>query len=109
MTTITNPEDFLDIVMERQGLDKLPGRFKEKWMDGDYKYEIRAHEAETQYGKTGSIYRVGRQKPGNGTEYMDSNGKWHHESTLKETHKDGRPNPLFNEEAARNTHIQLNR
>lgn len=33
LTTITNPEDFLDIVMERQGLDKLPGRFKEKWMD----------------------------------------------------------------------------
>ncbi|MED4532578.1 T7SS effector LXG polymorphic toxin [Metabacillus fastidiosus] len=109
LTKTTNPEDFLDIVMERQGLDRLPGRFKEKWIDGDYKYEIRAHEAETQYGKTGSIYRVGRQKPGNGTEYMDSNGKWHHESTLKETHKDGRPNPLFNEEAARDTHIQLNR
>ncbi|MDD1504374.1 pre-toxin TG domain-containing protein [Lysinibacillus sp. CNPSo 3705] len=109
LTKTTNPEDFLDEVMKRQGLDELPGRFKEKWVDGDYKYEIRAHEAETQYGKSGSIYRVGRQKPGNGTEYMDSNGKWHHESTLKETHKDGRPNPLFNEEAARDTHIQLNR
>ncbi|QPA57445.1 hypothetical protein [Lysinibacillus sphaericus] len=109
MTKTTNPEDFLDEVMKRQGLDELPGRFKEKWVDGDYKYDIRAHEAETQYGKSGSIYRVGRQKPGNGTEYMYYNGKWHHESTLKETHKDGRPNPLFNEEAARDTHIQLNR
>ena len=70
---------------------------------------IGVHEAETQYGKSGSIYRLGRQKPSNGTEYIDSNGKWHHESTLKETYKDGRPNPLFNKNTARNKHIQLNR
>ncbi|GGJ30437.1 pre-toxin TG domain-containing protein [Paenibacillus hunanensis] len=102
-----NPSDFLKTAAERQGLDKVPGRFKEKWTEGDYKYEVRAHEAESQYGKTGSIFRVSRQKPGEGTEYMDSNGNWYHESTLKETYKDGRPNPLFNENAARGTHIQL--
>ncbi|MCY9644770.1 hypothetical protein M5W93_27715, partial [Paenibacillus thiaminolyticus] len=102
-----NPSDFLKTAVERQGLDKSPGRFNEKWTEGDYKYEVRAHEAESQYGKTGSICRVSRQKRGEGTEYMDTNGKWHHESTLKETYKDGRPNPLFNENAARDTHIQL--
>lgn len=72
------------------------------------------HEAETQYGKTGGIYRVSRQKvnipagqQGTGKEYMDTNGNWYNQSVLRERFKDGRINPIFNEEAARNTHIQV--
>lgn len=36
---------------------------------------------------------------------MDYNGNWYHESTSKETYKDGRPNPLFNENATKDTYI----
>ena len=38
---------------------------------------------------------------GYGTEYLDSNGVWHHTSTLKPQ------NPGYNPEAAANTHIQV--
>ena len=100
------PSDvILDSALKRQDLDKLPKNFKEKWTDGEYKYEVRAHPADPQYGKDGTIYRVSRQKPGEGTEYMGHNGVWHHESTLKPTYRDGRPNPNYNEQAAKDTHI----
>ena len=66
------------------------------------------HPAESQYGKTGSIYRVSRKElgldakgQGHGTEYLDSNGVWHHTSTLKPQ------NPNYNQQAAADTHIQL--
>lgn len=49
---------------------------KEIGIEGDYKYEVRIHEVETQYGKTG-IYRVSRQRvnlpagqQGTGVEYI---------------------------------------
>ena len=85
-----NPQDYLDEALERQGLDKVPNRMKESWIEDGYKYEVRVHEANPEYGKKGSIYRVSRKKigfdangQGYGTEYLDSNGVWHHTSTLK--------------------------
>ncbi|MET3496467.1 hypothetical protein ABIC90_003528 [Variovorax boronicumulans] len=36
---------------------------------------------------------------------MDIHGCWHHASTLKETFKDGSPNPIFNSAGAADTHI----
>ena len=103
-----NPQDYLDKALERQGLDKAPNRMKESWTENGYKYEVRIHEANPEYGKQGSIYRVSRRKlgvdangQGYGTEYLDSNGAWHHTSTLKPQ------NPSYNPDAAANTHIQV--
>lgn len=83
---------------------------KESWTENGYKYEVRVHEANPEYGKEGSIYRVSRQKLGTnangqgyGTEYLDSNGVWHHTSTLKPQ------NPGYNADAAANTHIPVPR
>ena len=81
---------------------------KESWTSDGYKYEVRVHEANPEYGKEGSIYRVSRQKLGTnangqgyGTEYLDTDGVWHHTSTLKPQ------NPGYNAEAAANTHIPV--
>ena len=38
---------------------------------------------------------------------MDSKGKWHDESILKEKFKEGRPNPNYNAKAAEDTHLSL--
>ena len=35
---------------------------KESWIEDGYKYEVRVHEANPEYGKKGSIYRVSRKK-----------------------------------------------
>jgi hypothetical protein len=107
-----NPNDYLDHALKRQGLNRLPDRYKEKWSDDKFNYEVRAHEANPVHGKTGTIYRVSRKtipepgKQGSGLEYMDKSGNWHHESTLKETFKDGTKNPKYNAQAAADTHIQ---
>jgi len=106
-----NPNEFKDLALKRQGLDpeNPPASFKEKMKDEEtgIKYEVRAHPANESHGKTDSIYRVQRQRPGVdengqgfGKEYLDSNGVWHPQKTLK-------PGPNQNVEAATNTHIQL--
>ncbi|MFV0678190.1 RHS repeat-associated core domain-containing protein [Variovorax sp. tm] len=97
--------DFLDKALRLQGLTSPPASLKQSWQDGGYKYEVRAHPANPAHGSTGSIYRVSRQMPGQGTEYMDIHGCWHHESTLKEFFKGGANNPNFNSAAAADTHI----
>ncbi len=103
-----NPNDYLNKALKRQGQTTPPAKMKESWTENGYKYEVRVHPAESQYGKTGSIYRVSRKElgldakgQGHGTEYLDSNGVWHHTSTLKPQ------NPNYNQQAAADTHIQL--
>lgn len=56
-----NPKDYLNKALERQGLDKTPKNMKESWTADGYKYEVRVHEANPEYGKEGSIYRVSRK------------------------------------------------
>jgi RHS repeat-associated protein len=97
--------NFFDNALSLQNLKKAPASFKEKWQHGGFKFEVRAHPANASHGHTGSIYRVSRQTPGQGTEYMDIYGKWHHQSTLKDTFADGSKNPNFNPTAAAETHI----
>ena len=97
--------DFLDKALKLQGLKNPPASFKQRWTDAGYNYEVRAHPANPAHGMDGSIYRVSRQKPGSGTEYMDIHGCWHHESTLREKFKDDRYNPNYNPAAASETHI----
>lgn len=89
-------------------MDSAPARLKEQWVEGDYRYEVRIHPANTEYGKTDSIYRVSRQRimSGDGTEYMGISGNWYHESVLKPGKK-GNINANFNNSAAEETHIQL--
>jgi len=102
---------FKDVALKRQGLDpeNPPESFKEKMVDEEtgIKYEVRAHPANESHGKTGSIYRVQRQRPGVdengqglGKEYLDGNGVWHPQKDLK-------PGPNQNIDAAKDTHIQL--
>lgn len=45
------PQDYLDEALERQGLDKVPNRMKESWIEDGYKYEVRVHEANPEYEK----------------------------------------------------------
>ena len=113
LSKTTNPKDFLDTALKRQGVEATPKGLKETWIEGDYKYEVRIHDANPEYGKTGSIYRVSRQRvnipegqQGTGVEYMDVNGNWQHQSTLKPG-KSGNANPNYNDTAAKETHIQL--
>ena len=108
---VENPKTYLDKALEKQGLSEVTPRFKEEWIEGGYKYTVRAHEAEAKYGKTGTIYRVSRQKQGlgannqgSGLEYLDPDGNWHHTSTLKPG-SEVNPNPKYNHEAAKSTHI----
>ena len=103
-------DDLLNEALRQQGLDVPPARMKQTWTDPDTKigYEVRIHPANPDHGKTGSIYRVQRARPGVdkhgqglGKEYADPSGGWHHTSTLK-------PNSsTYNADAARDTHIQL--
>lgn len=108
----TNPEDFLNTALKRQGLDTAPAKLKEPWIQGGYKYEVRIRPAEADYGKTGSIYRVSRQRiditigEGTGMEYIGTDGEWYHKSVLTPGKK-GNVNPNFNDKAAEMTHIQL--
>ncbi|MFC5702318.1 RHS repeat-associated core domain-containing protein [Cohnella faecalis] len=108
LSSSTNPNDYLNTALKRQGLDKAPSNFKEKWSQDGYDYEVRIHPADPKYGKQGDIYRVARREQGTdangqgkGWEYMDSNGNWHSTSSLKPQ------NPSYNAQAAADTHIQL--
>ena len=104
----TDPADFLNSALRRQGLDTAPVRLKETWIQDGYKYTVRIHPAEAQYGKTGSIYRVSRQnvEMSTGLEYMGTDKNWYHTSVLKPG-RNGNVNSNFNNEAAEMTHIQL--
>jgi RHS repeat-associated protein len=108
LTNSKKPQDYLKAALSKQGLKKAPDKYKEKWSQDGYNFEVRIHPADPKYGKKGSIYRVARQRQvtdnkgqGSGWEYMDENGNWHHTSTLNPK------NHNFNEDAARDTHIQL--
>jgi len=106
VTANKTPKTYLNSALKRQGLKNAPKRMKETWKDGDYKYSVRLKHAKGEYGRKGTELRVSRQKKGSGTEYLDKEGNWHHESTLKPGRK-GNTNPKFNEKAAKDTHIQL--
>jgi RHS repeat-associated protein len=106
--SISKPSDYLTQALKKQGLNKAPNFFKEKWSMGGYDYEVRIHPANPKYGKSGNIYRVARRKQGvdangqgYGWEYIDENGYWHHTSTLNPN------NSGYNDQAAKDTHIQL--
>ena len=113
------PQDYLDKALEEKGLDSIDSipekGMKANWIDGEYKYEVRVHPGEDQYTSADRIYRVSRQRvpsvdptvQGTGIEYLGSDGNWYHQSVLRATNKGGIPNPLFNSEAARLTHIPL--
>ena len=109
---VDSPQTFLQRALKNQGLDNIPARMKEVWLEGDYKYTVRIHEGDPMYTEAKSIYRVARKKvikgannQGSGLEYLGVDGNWYHESLLKEFYKNGNRNPLFNEEAAKLTHI----
>ncbi|GIO14791.1 hypothetical protein J19TS2_43460 [Cohnella xylanilytica] len=105
LTKSTNPEDFLNTALNRQGLDKAPSSMKEKWSESGFDYEVRIHPADPRYDKEGSIYRVSRRQQGTkegtnqgyGWEYLGDDGKWYHTSELKSG----------NDAGAKATHIQL--
>jgi hypothetical protein len=110
------PTDYLEHAVGRQFLQRAPsGGFKQSWMEGGFKFEVRIHPADQRYSMSGSIYRVSRQvvpsvidpsKQGSGLEYIDATSKWHHQMTLKPGQLSN-PNPLFNSAAAKSTHIDL--
>jgi len=112
------PTDYLDNAVGQQHLQTSPlGGFKQKWTEGGYRFEVRIHPADPTHGKSGSVYRVGRQvvpsvsdtkRQGSGLEYIDQTGVWHSEKTLKPGPVSN-PNPTFNKAAAESTHIQLPR
>ena len=105
------PKNHLDEGLRRQGFNVggvYPAGFKQKWTNGGFEYEARIHPADPAYGQTGNIYRVARRRlgtdangQGDGWEYIDINGNWHHTSTLKPN------NPTYNAQAARDTHIPI--
>lgn len=109
-----SPQSFLQRALKNQEIESTPNRFKETWIEGDYKYTVRIHEGNTKYTDASSIYRVSRQNmildsngQGNGLEYLGTDGNWYHQSVLTEFFKGGTPNPNFNENAARITHIAI--
>ncbi len=110
-----NSRVYLNKALKLQKLKEVPkGGFKQKWTENGYKYEVRVHKGDPNYTNADNIYRVSRQQipkvgeQGTGTEYLDINGKWHFENTLKQYYKGGIENPNFNFNAARDTHIPLN-
>ena len=109
----TTPTAYLGEALSQQGLRTPPARFQQLWTIGGVKYEVRIHMGESAYGKTGPIFRVMRHIPnadangqGKGREYLDNNGNWHLEKTLKPGPVEN-PNPKFNEKAAKDTHIDV--
>lgn len=109
----SKPKHFLDDALKQQGLNKLPEKLKQKWTYGEYNYEVRVHPGDSKYTEDKTTYRASRKikpiqgKQGSGIEYMDKNGKWWHQSELREFNGDGTLNPLFNKDAAKNTHIPM--
>ncbi|WP_321388363.1 hypothetical protein [uncultured Enterococcus sp.] len=104
------PENFLNEALGQQGLTSVPQKLKQKWTHGGYNYEVRVHAGNNKFTTAKTIYRVARKQipihgqQGSGMEYMDINGKWWQEKVLKEVFRDGTLNPLFNHNAAVNTH-----
>jgi RHS repeat-associated protein len=116
--TAEHPFDYLKTALEKQNLynpgDPIPSGLKEKWTDPNtkIKYEVRIHPGNGVHSQH-DIFRVGRKLPGLnaqgqglGMEYLGIDGKWYHESVLKETFKDGTDNPNFSEKGARRTHVR---
>ncbi|MBC1978525.1 hypothetical protein IA932_08270 [Listeria marthii] len=98
----SKPKHYLDDALKQQGLDKGPEKLKQKWTHGDYNYEVRVHPGDPKYTDAKTIYRVSRKaKPVPGMEYMDKNGKWWHQSELREFNGNVTRNPLFNHDAAK--------
>jgi hypothetical protein len=107
------PQDFLDYVLNQQGLSKAPAGLKQGWTENGYKYEVRVHAGEGQYTNAQSIYRVSRQQvptpgvQGTGTSYLGKDGNWYHTSVLRPINVDGSINTLYDANAAQITHIPL--
>jgi RHS repeat-associated protein len=112
-----NPFDFLDFALQQRGFqvgDPIPpfnNQLKHSWSDVStrYTYEVRVKAAASQYGRTGNEFRVARTSPappppaqGTGMEYLDINGNWHHQSTLKP----GNPQ-IYNPQAVVDTHMEI--
>lgn len=104
-----NSKNYLEKALKQQGLSEIPNNFKQSWIEGGYKYEVRIHEGAKQYTNADRIYRVSRQKipssdpkvQGSGTEYLGTDGNWYHTRVLKPN------NPGYNADAAKITHIPL--
>ena len=106
-------EEFLNEALKQQKLTNIPKGLKQNWIEDGFKYEVRIHAGDATYTNAASIYRVARQKipqpgtQGSGWEYMDKNGNWFQESVLKPYYRDGSLNPIYNDAAAKNTHIPV--
>ena len=98
-------QGYLDEALKRQGLDKVPeGGFKETWIEGNYKIEVRVHAGNPKYTNANQILRVSRRPVGMGKsmiEYLGSDKIWYSIKKLK-------PNSfLFDPVAAMVTHIPI--
>ena len=97
--------DYLDEALKRQGLDEVPENgFKESWIEGDFKIEVRVHAGNPQFTSAKQIFRVSRQLVGGGKstiQYLGSNNVWYGMSVLKPS------SPSFNSVAAALTHIPI--
>ena len=110
------PENYLRQALHNQGLNAIPAGLRESWIDGDYEYMVRIHPGNPEYTTAESIYRVARRTAVEdehgqraGWEYLGTDGHWYRERILRETYRNGNQNPDFNEDAARMTHIPLDR
>jgi RHS repeat-associated protein len=109
---LSSPQGLLSRALKRQGLNRAPEQFKEKWSEEGYDFEVRIHKAQSNAplgsnSETMTTYRVARRLQGtnekgegNGWEFADEKGNWFKQSDLKS----GK-----NEAAANDTHIPLKR
>ena len=104
----------------RNGLYKtnpFTKQFKRKWSSNGTDYEVRVHAASPDApvgsnSASGTTVRVARRSvdsngKSTGWEYADGKGGWHSQSTLRSHNRDGTENPLYNAEAANDTHIPI--
>lgn len=108
---VSSARELLSTALKRQNLQSAPAKFKEKWSDNGYDYEVRIHPPQTNAPEGSNsasdiTFRVARRLQGkdengqgHGWEYADDSGNWYKESELK----GGK-----NEKAANDTHIKLN-
>ena len=96
---------YLDEALNRQGLDGVPqGGFKERWIEGNYKIEVRAHAGNSEFTNAKQIFRVSRRPLGGGKstmQYLGSDNIWYGMSVLKPS------SPSFSSAAAALTHIPV--
>ncbi|SFW81981.1 RHS repeat-associated core domain-containing protein [Chitinophaga sancti] len=109
-TPVSEARSLLTKALNRQGLVYLPEKFKEKWSEGGYDYEVRIHPKqenapEGSNSRNGTTYRVARRLQGSdsngqgfGWEYVDDKNNWYKERDLKTGD---------NKQAANDTHIPL--